>query len=628
MVTYTSSNTYWQPLRPRLNIYAFDDTGYSSPLYTYNAFTDVGTDAKLIALSFDSDTLSVGNFSLEIEDSGNSLDVNTFTKGNRVFVECSKDGSTWHPAFKGVIRSCIQKIFATTGKNIILEGYSFLIRLNERIVNTIIEAALIPGTGNYDRTDTTMNTNNLVDELLSSDIHYVQSRPDSALYFLFKKNNILSSPVEEWIPRIDGQLTTLSNILNRILESSNGLIMLDPADDELMLYTSDLITPANDIFLLTNSANTNADDADITMYPLEEYTYDISYDFPDSGSRFIGSIGPSECPPAPPTELAGDNGESVTFYGSAGAYVLAPAVEFTASGPIRNLSIACETTGNNSSGTGASARIFRNTIPSTGYGSISSQLGNAFPLYVNGRAGTPFPNISTHAVIVSQPANVAGPTIEAGKFYWLAVQMLHTQTMSNRVHWRTETPFNNPTPTVFQARYAWSTNGGSTWNIPPLYLAGENNSGNTFYKWKWSVGFGSCGGLQITSDTNPVFVIAEDRNMSNRLGVVERVTTGIPAHIKTAQTLNEYLFNTVYFAAKPRFTYDFPSVSIPNKLPKAGDIIAHVDLRTNVGLKGSPIQTGVIASIRYNFTQSRSANSPLGLKRLAISTTGIKRGSY
>jgi hypothetical protein len=625
MVTYTSSSTYWQPHRPRIRIYAFSDKSYTNALYTYNAFTDVGSDAKPISLSFDSHTISSGTFSIEIENSAGTLNPADFQKGNRVFIECSKDGSTWQPAFKGLVRSSSQRIFGVNGNNLVLEGYSYLVRLNERIVNTILESALIPGTADYDRTDATMQTNNLLDELLSNNSHYVQAPDDTERYSVFKKNNIVSSPVTEWIPRLDAQLVSLSNAVNRILDAPNGLLMINPADDELMLFTSDLITPANDVFLLTNSANPAADDADYTMYPLEAYNYDLSYDYPDSGSRFIASIGSSRCPPLPPTLLAGDNGESVTFKGVLGYYVLAPAVQFTSS-PIRNLTIACETTGNNSSGTGASARVFTNTSPTTGYGTIGAQHGNAFALYVNGKPGTRFPTTTTHTVLLSMSGADVGPPVTVGVWYWLAVQMLHSMNSSNRVHWRTEKPLN--TPGVGPGTYSYSTNGGVTWTTYGIALPGDTINNITGYKWKYSTSTGDCGGLQITSDTDPVFMVSEDTNMSNRLGVVERVATGIPTHVKTAQTLNEFLFNVTYFSSKPRFIFDYPSVTIPNKIPKAGDLIAHVDTRTNVGMRTSPYQTGVIASVRYSFEQSKARNSPLGLKRLALTTTGIKRGSY
>ncbi len=126
--------------------------------------------------------------------------------------------------------------------------------------------------------------------------------------------------------------------------------------------------------------------------------------------------------------------------------------------------------------------------------------------------------------------------------------------------------------------------------------------------------------------TKDVFDVAHDRNMSNKIGVVERAITSLPTHLTTLQTIDEYLYNKLYVAAKPRFTFDFPSVSMPNKMPKAGDIVCHVDKRANVGIRTAPIQTGVITQVSYDFAQG--SDESLGLRKLGLSTSGIRRGYY
>lgn len=630
MVTYTSSPSYWAPLRPRIRIYEFEDKTYADPLYEYNAFTDVGTETKPIALSFDSGITSVGDFGIEIEDGANAIDADIYMRGNRVVIECSKDGITWEPAFKGLVRSSTQKLYASTGRNIILEGYSYLVRLNERILNVIKESSLTGSAedAEYNRSDATMFTNNLINDLLTTDSNYVYTVDDTQLYDVFQTSNILSSPITEWIPRLDAQLVTLNSAIDRVLEFSNGLVMLNPADDELMLYTADLITPATGIFTVTNYRNENADDSDITMYPLEAYTYNVSYDYPDSGSRLIGSIGSgNECPPDVPPEVVGSKGRTVPFFSGGNARWLAPVVQFP-SNTIRNLSISVSTVGNNSFSTTMKVRIYTNSDPDGGYGNPGTQVGSDFNIYVNGNPNDHFPTTATDTVVLSQNSQSIAPTVSAGKWYFLAVKMIDAQSSGVYVSWKTESPI-EADHTV--SRYGYSTTDGASWTVPALYLPGDQNASQptwVYHKWLWSVGGGNCGGSQPNIEKDPVFLVAHDRNMSGRLGVVERVVSDIPTDIKTKQTLNEYLFNKLYFSAKPRFTFDFPSVSMPDKVPKAGDIVTHVDTRVGVGLQNAPIQTGVINRIRYRFDQGSGGNDAMGLRKLALSTTGIKRGSY
>jgi hypothetical protein len=107
---------------------------------------------------------------------------------------------------------------------------------------------------------------------------------------------------------------------------------------------------------------------------------------------------------------------------------------------------------------------------------------------------------------------------------------------------------------------------------------------------------------------------------------VERVMSDIPTHVRTEQTMNEYLFAKLFTASKPRFTFDFPSVTIPTKIPKAGDLVTHVSRKANVGTKTTPVQTGVVMSVTYDFRQDDEG--VIGLTKMGLSTTGIRRGYY
>ncbi len=427
MVTYTSSSTYWAPLKPRIRIYAFSDTTYATPLYSYDPFTDAGGVNKPISLQFESLTTNAGTFSLEIEDPCSLLDPDLFMKGNRVFIDCSKDGSTYQPAFKGLVRSSDQQVYGPTGKNLILNGYSYLIRLNERIINVIKESTK---TGNnYNRTDSNMFTNTLMADILNTDANYVYSIDDASLSHIFKTANIPGSPVVEWIPRLDAQLVTISDAIDKILEYSNGLLMIDFSTDELVLYNSQQVTSATSVFLLTNQMNQNADDADITMYPVDPYKYNISYDYPDSASRLIVSYkspdtapadaGSGNCPDVPeqtPDPLFAQWTFTDYVY-QTGDFAFA--TQFVPSGsPITRLRLAINCQGNVSSHTSSTVQIRNDSSNQVG-----TQVGSNIPVYaaVSGvpTSGTAYPSATTTVFILGMEPGQTGPSVTPGSVYWI-----------------------------------------------------------------------------------------------------------------------------------------------------------------------------------------------------------------
>jgi hypothetical protein len=621
MVTYTGSSLYWSPLKPRIRIYAFNDTTYSTPLYSYDPFTDSGTVNKPVSLQFESLTTNAGSFSLEIEDSASLLDPDVFMRGNRVFIDCSKDGSTYQPAFKGLVRSSDQNIYAASGRNLVLNGFSYLIRLNERIVN-FVKQSTITG-GNFDRTDSTMFTNNLINDILTNDSYYIYSTDDTALYTVLKNNNISGSAVVDWVPKIDAQFVTVSEAIDNVLEFSNSLIMVDFSTDQLELYNPQQASAATSIFLLTNQMNQLADDADITMYPIDPYKYNVSYDYPDSGSRLIvslrspnstaGDAGTGECagiPEVTPDELF-STFVFVDWLYSSGTWAFA--TMFTpSSSPISRLRLAISSQGNNSSNNSSVCQIRNDSSHSVG-----TQVGSDITLHreLNGvpTPGTAYPSATTSIFIIGQEQDVDGPTVTVGTPYWICLIDASSMTNTQRIGW-----IKNDSGSW----WAYSTNQGSTWNAADLGGSGELHRFAVA-----SAAVPACGGVPPTPEIkNDVFAVAHDRNASGKIGVVEKALTAVPSYIIDLQTTNEYLFNKLYVSSKPRFTFDFPAVTMPNKIPKAGDIVCHVDRRANVGLRSSPLQTGIITQVSYDFAQG--SDGVLGLRKLGLSTTGVRRGYY
>src|SRR6266496_3440894 len=565
MVTYTGSSLYWSPLKPRIRIYAFNDTTYATPLYSYDPFTDAGVINKPVALSFDSLTTNAGTFSLEIEDAGGLLDPDVLMRGNRVFIDCSKDGSTYQPAFKGLVRSSDQNIYAATGRNLVLNGYSYLIRLNERIVNLVKQATITGGA--FDRTDSTMFTNNLVNDILTTDGNYIYSTDDTALYSVLKTNNITGSLVTDWIPKLDAQFVSVGDAIDNVLEFSNSLIMVDFSTDQLELYNPQQASAATSIFLITNQMNQLADDADITMYPDQPYKYNVSYDYPDSGSRLIASYrspnssaGTDQCPAVgettPDDMLQGWTGVDYLYDGLGAKWI---ACQFTpSSSPLLRLRLGLTQQGNLSGRTSIQIKVYDESATKPGTvltnGTISMYREDATTHEPT--LGTAFPGATLSAFAVGMLPGTTGPTFTLdGRFYWIAITDNTGMGLTNRVGW---------VQTNTAGWWAYSLNSGSTWTN------GGSGSGPWNRMTQASAGSAACGGTP--AGANDVFCVAHDRNASGKIGVVEKAITGLPSYVIDLQTINEYLYNKLYISSKPRFTFDFPSVTMPGKIPKAGDI--------------------------------------------------------
>lgn len=641
-MVHTDSNLYWSPTKPRINIYAFTDTTYSSPLYTYNAFTDVGKIDKPIALQFESTSTSSGTFALEIDNSADSIDPDTFLRGNRIFIECSKDGTTWQAAYKGLVRSAKQKVFGPSNRTITLEGYSYLIRLTERILSFRKQAALLAGQ-TFDRTDSTMFTNNLLNDIMTNDANYMESIDDTALASVFKTSNLTSSPIDDFVPRIDAPLSTLSDVVNMVLEFSQSLLTVDFSNDQLVLFNPERVPTSGGagIFLLTDMMNMSADDANYTIYPTSDYVFQVAYDFPDAGNRLIGSLGNVQCPPTTIPGTPGSGGVDSTsllnftgqfsFLFTSNGFIKWGGLITPAASPIKRIRLGFITLGTpvganrnqftcqilNYARTQASAPFdFYPESQSTGYGDKNLDI----PVAASGVFSSKY---------VMTTLATTQTAITVGGDYWLVVWMGGGVTCDN----------NN--------RPAWGYIGSGTGeyigydDYQNIVQSGGTGTHVKQFKIETSEGatdptipsggtppttIEPCGGLPESADADNVKMIATDRNTAKRIGIVEQVVTNMPVHVKNFASMGEYFMNKLYTVAKPRFNFDYPTVSVPITLPKAGDICVHVSKKAMIGRSRTPIQTGVISAVAYSFGQDN--DSILGLRKLSIATTGILRGSY
>ena len=620
MVT-TSSNGYWAPLKPRIRIYELDDDTYTSPIYSYNAFTDTGSsNNRPIGLSFETSTTNVGQCTLTIEDADQDFNENDYLKGNRIFIEGSKDNVTWQPAFKGLHRGVIQEAYGPTGRNLTFNAYNYLIRLGERIVQ-LKKKKKKTGTV-YNDTDSTMFTDNLINDILTQDENYVFSTSEAGgTGKPLSASNITSSPITQWIPKLDVEYGTLASAIDEILDYSGGLLTVNFANDQLVLYDPEQVTADTGVFMVTNTVNKLADEVNVTMYPLEPYSYSVHYDTDESANRLILPF------KHPDSTIATQHKENTPDQITATAYPIGgvnarklysfgklwQALFFgiRPSGDPGLIRVVVHTEGNCSSFASNSTRcwIYNDTNPPAA--SLPTiAISGPMVLYPQKSDGTfptggvGYPSSPTNYMVLGMRDGDSCGEMLSDEGYWLVFESTAPQSDTNRITLVTE----------LQGSSSWSYSGnGSTWtafaNTNPLRM--------------WNVPFKDQGKPENNLDW---IVMANDRNGETKLGKVERTVTSIPNHIDGLQTIQEYLYPRLYLASKPRFSFDYPSLTMPNKIPKAGDVLCHYDTTVKVGTSTAPVQTSIITSANFEFAQG--SDGVLGLRKLGLSTAGLRKGYY
>ena len=218
--------------------------------------------------------------------------------------------------------------------------------------------------------------------------------------------------------------------------------------------------------------------------------------------------------------------------------------------------------------------------------------------------GVGYPSSPTNFMLLGMRDGDSVGTALFGQSYWLAFENNAAQSNTNRITLCTE---------------ASGLGGQSTSPDGTTWSAGVNNQPIRHY----NIIPKDQGEPEINLDW---IVMANDRNAAKRTGVVERTVSSIPDHIDGLQTIQEYLYPRIYTASKPRFTFDYPSLTMPNRIPKAGDVLVHYDTTVNVGTATTPIQTSIITSARFDFGQD--SDGVLGLRKLGLSTGGIRKGYY
>ena len=629
----TGDPIYWSPMKPRVNLYEIENTAYDTPRYSYDAWTEAGSSDQLIGLSFETSITNVGQCFFTVEDQGASMRIDEhLTKGGRIKIDLTRDGTNYQTAYKGLMRAIETEGFGIDGRNITITGYNYLVRLGERVLKVNKESSK---TGNdYDRTDSSMFANNLIENLVSSNVGYVYSDDDFGIlgYDMAQYGAISDSSVTTWIPKLDIEYGTLASAIDEVLENAGALLHVRFDNDQLTLYDPEQNITGMQVFVITNQVNKLSDDADITMYPLESSKYRIGIDNDSSANRLIM---PFKHPDSHPQERHQSereyNSSWLTAAYTAGFEFWNAAsdidriwgwqISVSQAGSPGIFRCALYTTGNCS---GISRSSMKSYVRNDSAGSPGTQVDGARTMYPQETDGTfksngssAFPSASGSEVLVGHADNDNVATLLPGKTYWVFVECTGAQSDANflgAIAEQSQTAGTRYTENQFSSYSTFVTsNFLRFYNIPP------ENYGEPELNLDW---------LVVARDATTV------KNFGGWLGYIEKTISSIPQHINGLQTMQEYLYPRIYQHSKPKIHFDYPSLTMPNKVPKAGDICVHYDSQHQTGTSANPqnypgpsaVQTSVISDIRYDFDQD--AQGVLGLRKLSLSTAGIRRGMY
>lgn len=593
VVMFTTNPIYWSPLVPRITI---TSTSGATNYYTYDPWTDSGTTTKTIGCNVQLSQNHQGTFSIQIEDQTDLINSNV-NLGARVLIECGKQSTQMTRLISGLIR---QKGYSRGGdrKRIItLSGSSTSIRLNEKILYYVNEAAKLASDGiTIDINDTTRKA----DALLQAGLVSLTNEG-----IINAGNVATSSDVENFIASLAIEFGEAQDLCNTLEEQSNGEIFVDPLNIVQFRHQLQPLTAGRGFTIKNkNAATDNADDTCYLRGKSWEYT-ESSFKS-DGYSNRIWGILPAETPPSSTAECglnfgATSGGEFAIIQSGAteNAYKFRPPHSHWFAGDIYIVGIYCAATA---------------VLPWTVRFRICQDSGglpqNAGGIVANidfpGSAevfGKTLNNPATHTdegwrvsneQIFYNPSNVKIDSfdLDTTKDYWLIISNDNIPTG------------NSPTPA-----FTWPVQRDTTGCTGAFGGLSTNSAGGT----GWAV-FDPPGSIRMPCVALPR-VRAEAFECSDHKAVkfmgsglattggnfIESSLSGIPSTIKTREAMQRYMVNQLYYMARPRVNWNMATVTAPNIPIIPGDPILISDTVMGFSASGGQAVMATCGDMTYSW---------------------------
>jgi hypothetical protein len=576
---FTTDPIYRKPLVPRITIKSLDG---ATTYYTYDPWTDIGTTTKAVSCSVNLSQNHQGIFTVVIEDETNAISSNV-NLGARLIIECGKQSSQMTRLISGLVRQKGYSRGADRKRLLTLSGSSTAIRLNEKILYYVNEAA------------------KLAQDNITIDINDVTRKADLLLQnglaalttegVINAGGVVTSSDVENFIASLAIEYGEAQDLCNTLEEQTNGEIFVDVNDLVQFRHQFQPATAGRG-FTIKNKNATN-DDANDTMYLRgKSWDYTESCLKSDGYSNRIYGILPAEQVPSTREEMgylsAGFNA-TVGATNQEVAQKFRPTHSHFLPGDIMVVAGQATVTASLSPW----AMRFRICSDSGGIpqnvGGIVANIdmqGINFegPVKTTADQNT-FVVASDQLFFNSANAQIDGFYLDTTKDYWLILSNDNITGSSSANYWGARTAAGGTTM-LTAGPFSTNSAGGSGWtsvaNVLMIFALPRVRS-EAF----------EC------ADSKAVIWLGAGLTTGGNL--IESMLPNIPSTIKTRNAMYRYLANQIYYMARPRINWNMATVTAPNVPVLPGDPIMISDSVMGFSTAGQQVMMTTCGDMTYSW---------------------------
>ena len=594
---FTRSELYQKPLIPRIQIKSLDKT---QTFHTFNPFTFTGTSRALIYCNVNLSLSQHGTFEFQVDDHLQSLDIDNIKNGNRVVISMGKTNNNLFTHLSGMIRQTGYSRGCEDNLLYNVSGYGTGIRLNERILDVLLDELKTIDGSTVDQTDSDFFANRVVDDALDRASYYPKSiysgevEGTGGFGYINSSGATVTSPVKDFIPGVLLRFGEIEDLFSQIEGYTGARIYVDE-QDRIQLQPVKTPLSTNSGFKITTNVQLDSDLADNTMYVDAETDYTFSDSIgKDSGySNSLFGILSASVPPDKDASGANNFLENKT---------VEIAMRFK---PITNphwrLYAGVEGVGLTNVQSENSVRgRWRICADDNGKPqNIGGIIANRY-MYPNEHYTTADGGLQT-IEIFGRGSN----DLDENTWYWLILSSVNATTTE---YWRW---YYDPASSQHQSATAapntsTADDGGTGWTV-------TNTRKMVLFQGRFK---------------------AEPHNILDVLGVrkrimIESVIPNFPQQITSKQAAVKYLVGLIHYASRPRRIFQFPSLTVPNKPVFPGDTCCIVDDRFGFSTGGNPVIGGQITDVNYQMGIKGGGTSPssIGQTRLQLSVVAFP-GNY
>ncbi len=534
--------------------------------------------------------------------------------GQQLWIELKKDSTL---SYTMLLRGLIRRIGYERGIGgkalCTIAGSSQAIRMNERVVYAVREAAKLGDGITLDITDPNMKADTLLASILSS---YVETD-------IWTNATLVSdSDVENFIPSISIEFGELQDVINNIEEQTGAEFYFDQITQRAQLRHKFQPFTSGRGFILTDTQSTD-DNADYTAYisPNSPPNYVESKYKTDGYSSQVYSILSPENRPSKMEDLGFTSEVNFGTISSTREYAckFKPKANKIFPGDVYVVGAQW-----NTSGGGSPPTVRFRICKDNGSGTAPLNVGGVvFNVYFRPQnwtdpqstSATDNYHLANSQYFVSNGGislgSLTGFRLDVTKDYWLICVTPALST--NRFNWGLNSNVSTANNAVTHtANFSTTSDGGSSWTSVsnlPCFAVGRYRS----------IAF-------RTHD--PKAIAATGSGMTTSGGtVIESTLSNSPSTVKTEQALFKYHMNQLYDMARPRVQWSTMVITPPNTPIFPNDPLMIVDSTLSFSTTGQQVMTATAGDMVYEFGQ-RGGEGNVYSSNLSLSITPIGSATH